>query len=166
MSGVLVGVVQTVVVAVANVDSGNAVPVVAREQVAETGATFRLAVLGRFVGPVAAVVVPVAVPRGRYAPVVGTTETVGRASALRTVNRVLVAVIAAVVVAVTQPVRFHANVRLFAFEMVGRTRDVLRATVVRLVRRRVIFAVVHAVAHLQKSRSATWYIYIEMDKKM
>lgn len=149
--GVLVRVVQTVVVAVAYVYSGYAVAVVAREQVAEARAALRLAVLGRLVGPVAAVVVAVAVPRGRYAPVVRAPEAVGRARALRTMYRVLVAVVAAIVVAVAQPVRFHAYVRPLALEMVGRARHVLRAPVVRLVRRGVVLAVVHAVAHLRQN---------------
>lgn len=133
VSGVLVGVVQTVVVTVAYVNSGYTISVVTREQVTETGATLRLAVLWWFVRSVTAVVVPVTIPSGRYAPVVGATETVGRASPLRTVNCIFIAVIAAVIVTVAQPVRFNAYVRLLAFEMVGRTRDVLWATVVRLV---------------------------------
>jgi len=149
VSRVLVGTVQTVVVAVADVDPRYAVAVVAREQVAETRAALRLAVLRRLVRPVAAVVVAVAVPRGRYAPVVGAPEAVRRARPLRTVHRVLVAVVAAVVVAVAQPIRFHAYVRLLALQMVRGARDVLRAPVVRLVRSRVVLAVVHAVAHLK-----------------
>lgn len=152
MSGVLVGVVQAIVVAVADVDARYAVAVVAGEQVAETRAALRLAVLRRLVRPVAAVVVTVAVPRGRYTPVVGTPEAVGRARPLRTVHRVLVAVVAAVVVAVAQPVGFHADVGLLALQMVGRARDVLRAPVVGLVRRRVVLAVVHAVTHLRADR--------------
>lgn len=149
MSRVLVRIVQAIVVAVAYVNPRYAVAVVAREQVAETGAALGLAVLGRLVGPVAAVVVAVAVPRGRYAPVVGAPEAIGRARALRTVHRVLVAVVAAIVVAVAQPVRLHAYVGLQALEMIRRARDVLRAPVVRLVRRRVVLAIVHAVAHLR-----------------
>jgi len=80
--------------------------------------------------------------------VVGAPEAVGRARPLRTVHRVLVAVVAAIVVAVAQPIRFHANVRLLALQMVRRARNVLRAPVVRFVRSRVVFAIVHAVAHL------------------
>lgn len=150
MSRVLVGIVQAIVVAVAYVNPRYAVAVVACEQVAETCTALRLAVLRRFVRPVAAVVVTVAVPRGRYAPVVRAPETVCRARPLGTVHRVLVTVVAAVVVAVAQPIRFHANVRLLALQMVRRARDVLRAPVVGLVRSRVVFAVVHAVAHLAK----------------
>lgn len=149
MPGVFVGIVQTIVVAVADVNPGYAIPVVAREQVAETRPAFRFTVLRRFVGPVAAIVVAVAIPRGRYAPVVGTPETIGRARPLRTMDRVLVAVVAAIVVAVAQPIRFHAYVRLFALQMVRRTRYVLRAPVVRFVRSRIVFAIVHAVAHLE-----------------
>lgn len=151
MSDVLVGIVQTVVVAVANVNSRYAIAVVAREQVAETRAALRLAILGRLVRPVAAIVVAVAIPRGRYAPVVRAPETVRRARTLRTVHRVLVAVVAAIVVAVAQPIRFHAYVRLLALQMVRRARYVLRTPVVRLVRSRVVFAIVHAVAHLKNT---------------
>lgn len=148
VSHVLVGIIQTVVVAVANVNPRYAVAVVAREQVTETRAALRLAIFGRFVRPVAAIVVAVAIPRGRYTSVVGAPEAVGRARPLRTVHRVLVAVVAAIVVAVAQPIRFHANVRLLALQMVRRARNVLRAPVVRFVRSRVVFAIVHAVAHL------------------
>lgn len=68
MSRVLVGVVQAVVVAVANVNSRDAVSVVAREQVAQAGLHLTLAIVLGFVGVVAAVIVSVAVPGCRNAP--------------------------------------------------------------------------------------------------
>lgn len=59
---VLVGVVETVVVAIADVDARYAVSVVAGEQVAKTGATLRVTVLGGLVAAVETVVVAIAVP--------------------------------------------------------------------------------------------------------
>lgn len=72
MPRILITIVHTIVVTVANVDAGNAVAVVAGEQVAKAGAAFTLAVLWGLVGPVTAVVVSVTVPCRRNAAVVRT----------------------------------------------------------------------------------------------
>jgi len=134
VSNVLVGIVQTIVIAVADVNSRYAIAVVAREQVAETRTALRLAVLWWFIRPITTVVVAVAIPRSRYASVVGTPEAVRRAGPLRAMHRVLVTVIATIVVTIAQPVRFHTYVCLLALQMVGRARYVLRAPVVGFVR--------------------------------
>jgi len=127
---VLVRIVQTIVIAVADVNPRYAIAIVTREQVAETRTTLRLAILWRFVRPVTTVVVAVAVPCGWYTSVVGTPEAVRRAGPLRAMYRVLVTVIATIVVTIAQPVRFHAYVCLLALQMVGRARYVLWAPVV------------------------------------
>lgn len=72
MPSILITVVHTIVVTVANVNAGNAVSVVAGEQVAKAGAALTLAVLWGLVGPVTAVVVSVTVPCCRDAAVVRT----------------------------------------------------------------------------------------------
>lgn len=72
MPRILITVVHTIVVTVANVNAGNAVAVVAGEQVAEAGAALTLAVLWGLVGPVTAVVVSITVPCRRDAAVVRT----------------------------------------------------------------------------------------------
>lgn len=72
MPRVFITVIHTIVVTIADVDAGNAVAVVACEQVAEAGAAFTLAVLWGLVWPVAAVVVSITVPRRRDAAVVRT----------------------------------------------------------------------------------------------
>lgn len=72
MPCILITVVHTIIVTVANVDAGNAVSVVAGEQVAKAGAALTLAVLWGLVGPVTAVVVSVTVPCRRDAAVVRT----------------------------------------------------------------------------------------------
>ena len=65
------------------------------------------------------------------------------------VERVLVRVVPAVVVAVAEPVRLHANGGRLAGEVVGRAGDVaVPARALALVRRLVVLAVVDAVAHL------------------
>lgn len=76
MSRVFVRIVQTIVVTVANVNPRYAIAVVACEQVAETRTALRLTVFWRFVRSVATVIVAVAIPRGRNAPVIGTPEAV------------------------------------------------------------------------------------------
>lgn len=150
MSRVFVGIVQTIVVTIANVNPRYAVAVIASEEIAETCTALRLAVLRRLIRSVAAVVVTVTIPCGRYASVVRASEAVGRTRSLRTVHRILVTIVSAVVITVTQPVRFHAYVRLLALQMVRRTRDVFRTSVVSLVRSRVIFAIVNAITYLKK----------------
>lgn len=62
---VFVRVIQTIVVAIANINSRNAVAVVAREQIAEACPTFGLAITGRLVASIETVVVSVTVPCGR-----------------------------------------------------------------------------------------------------
>uniref|UniRef100_A0A2M4D189 Secreted protein n=1 Tax=Anopheles darlingi TaxID=43151 RepID=A0A2M4D189_ANODA len=82
MPPILVATVQTIVVTIADVDPRYAVPIVARKQITEAGPALRFAVLGRFVRPIPAIVIAVAVPGGRYAPMVRTPEAVLRAGAL------------------------------------------------------------------------------------
>jgi len=70
MAFILVGVVQTIVVAIADVNSRNAVAVVARKQITEARSTLGLAVTGWLVTSVQTVVVSIAVPGSRDTPVV------------------------------------------------------------------------------------------------
>jgi hypothetical protein len=133
VSRVFVGIVQTIVITIANINPRYAVAVVAGEEIAETCTAFRLAVLRRLVRSITAVVVSVTIPCGGYASVVRAPEAVGWTRSLRTVHRILVTIVPAVVVAVAQPIRFHAYVRLFTLQMVRRTCDVFRTPVVSLV---------------------------------
>jgi len=149
VSYILVGIVQTVVIAIADIDPRYAIAVVARKQVAETRTTLRLAVLRWFIRPVTAVVVAVTIPRSRYAPVVGAPEAVGWAGSLRAMYRVLVTVVTAIIVTVAQPVRFNAYVCLLTLQMVSWARYVFRTPVVGFIRSRIVLAVIHAVAHLK-----------------
>lgn len=73
MPCVLIRVVQTVIVPVTNVDAGNTVAVVTREQIAEAGASLALTILGWLIGPIGTVVISVAIPGGRDTTVVGTS---------------------------------------------------------------------------------------------
>ncbi len=151
MSVVLVRVVEAIVVAVADVNARNAVAVVAGEEVAEAGLGSRLAVIRRLVGSVAAIVVSVAVPGGRNAAVVvGAAEAVAGTRSLRAGRVVLVRIVAAVVVAIAQPKRLHANVGRVALEMVRRASRVPSATIAGLVRRVGVLAVINSVANLKK----------------
>jgi len=68
MTFIFVRVIQTIIVPIANVNSRNAVAVVAREQIAEACPAFGLAVTRRFVASVQAVVVSVTVPSGWNTP--------------------------------------------------------------------------------------------------
>lgn len=118
VSIIFIRIVQAVVVSVADVNARDAIAVVARKQVAETSLGARFAIIWRLVGSVAAVIVSIAIPRGRNAAVVvGASETVAGTRALRTRRFVLIGIVAAVIIAVTQPERFHANVGRVAFEM-------------------------------------------------
>lgn len=72
MSVIFVRVVQTIIVAVTNVYSRNAVSIVTCEKITKAGASFRFAVLWRFVCTIAAVIVTITVPGSGDASVVGT----------------------------------------------------------------------------------------------
>lgn len=80
---------------------------------------------------------------------IGATETILRACPLGAMHRILIAIVAAVVVTVAEPVGFHADVRLLALEVIRGTRGVAGATLVSLVRGDIVLAVVDAVAHLR-----------------
>lgn len=80
---------------------------------------------------------------------IGTSEAVLGTSSLGAMNRILVAIVTAIVVAVAEPVRLHADVRLLAFEMIQRARSVAWTTLVRLIGSDIVLAVVDAVAHLR-----------------
>lgn len=85
MPVVLVTVVQAIVVAITDVNSWYTVAVVACKEIPKAGATLGLAVIWRFVGTIAAIVITVAVPCGGYAAMVGTTEAVRGTCALAAV---------------------------------------------------------------------------------
>ena len=70
----LVGVVEAVVVAVANVDPWNAVSVVAGEEISVASPVSGCALVGRLVFAPVAIAVSVTVPRCRNASVVGTSK--------------------------------------------------------------------------------------------
>ena len=70
----LIRIVETVVVAIADVDPGDAVAVVAGEQVSVAGPVSGSALIGRLVFAAFAVAVAVAVPRGRDAAVIRAAE--------------------------------------------------------------------------------------------
>lgn len=100
MPVVLVTVVKTIIVTVADVDPGNTISVVAREQVTEASPSFRLAVLWRLVGSITAIVISVAIPGCRNATIIWAPEAVLRTRSLGTMQRFLVRIVAAVIVSV------------------------------------------------------------------
>ena len=146
----LVRAIQTVIVAIAEIDPRDAVAIVAGEQVAEAGLLVRLTIFLRLVTAVLTIGIAITVPRGRDATVVRTPETVGRAGAGAIVQRVLIAVVATIVVTVAEPVGLHTNGGVLALEVILGTGHVAGAAQChRLVAGRVVLAVVHAVANLQ-----------------
>lgn len=124
---VLITVIEAIVVSIADVDSRYAVAVVASKEVAEAGSSLGAAVFWRLVSSIATVVVAVAVPRSGYTPVVRAAEAVLRARSLRAMEGVLVRVVAAVVIAVAEPVRLHADVGLLTLQVVSGASGVRRA---------------------------------------
>jgi len=145
---ILVTVVQTIVVAIADVDPWYAVAIVAGEQIPEACASFRFAVIWWFIGSIATVIVTITVPGSWNASVVGTPETVGWTSSLATMQWILVGVVTTIVVAIAQPIGFHADVGLLALQMIRRTSGVHGTPFVRFIRCGIILAVIHTIAHL------------------
>lgn len=80
---------------------------------------------------------------------IGTSEAVLGASSLGAMNRILIAIVTAIVIAVAEPVRLHADVCFFALEMIQRTCSVARTALVCLIGSEVVLAIVDAVAHLR-----------------
>ena len=69
----LVRIVKTVVVSIADVDPGDAVAIVASEQVSVAGPVGGGALISGLILTTFAIAVAVAIPRGRNAAVIGTT---------------------------------------------------------------------------------------------
>lgn len=63
-------------------------------------------------------------------------------------QRVLIAVVTAVVVSITQPVWFYTDVCLFALEMVHRAGCVAWTAIMSLIRSHVVFTIVDAITDL------------------
>lgn len=80
---------------------------------------------------------------------IGTSEAILGTSSLGAMNRVLITVVTTIVIAVTEPVRFHTDICFLAFKVIQRARSIARTTLVRLVRRHIVLAIVDAVAHLR-----------------
>lgn len=133
MPVILVTVVQTIVIAVTNINARYTVAVITSEQVSEARATLRLAIFRWLISPITTVVVTVAIPSRWNASVIGATETVCWASALSAMERIFVRVITAVVVTIAQPVRFHADVSLLTLQMVRRASCVGWTTFMRFI---------------------------------
>lgn len=77
-----------------------------------------------------------------------TAKAILGTSPLGAVQGILVAVVAAVVVSVAQPIGLDANIRLLALEVIGGTGRVPRAAFVGLVTGDVVLAIVDAIADL------------------
>lgn len=70
MTFVFVRVVQTVIVPVAYINSGDTIAIIARKQIAETCSTLGLTVARRFVASIQAIVISVAIPCSWDAPII------------------------------------------------------------------------------------------------
>lgn len=82
-------------------------------------------------------------------PVIGTSEAILRTSPLRTMNWILVTIVAAIIIAIAEPVGLHTDVRLLAFQMIQRACSVSRASFMRLIGCDVVFTIINTVAHLR-----------------
>lgn len=80
---------------------------------------------------------------------IGTSEAILGTSSLGAMNRILITIVTAIIITIAKPVRLHANVCLFAFEMVQWACSVARAALVCLIGSEVILTIVDAVAHLR-----------------
>lgn len=151
---VLVRIVQTIVVAVAYIYARDAMAVIAGEQIAKAGSPFALAVLEGFITPISTIIVPVTVPSRWDTTVIGTSEAILRTGGFGTVNRILVGIISAVVVAIAEPIRFNADVCLLAFQVTRGARRVPWTPFVRFIRCRVVFTIIYSVTYLRHGDTA------------
>lgn len=149
MSNILIAIIQTIVIAITNINTRNTISIITGKQIAEACSTLALAILRWFIGTITAIIVPVAIPSGRNASMIRAPETILWTCALRAMQRVLIGIVAAIVIAIAKPIRLHANVRLFAFQVICGAGSVLRTAVVCLVRCHVVFAIIHPITNLQ-----------------
>lgn len=100
VSSILVRIIEAIIITIADVNPWYAVAIVAGEKITETCSLLRLAIVLGFVGLVTAIIIAVAVPGGRYASMIGTTETVWWAGSLRADDRRLVRLVTTIIVAI------------------------------------------------------------------
>lgn len=79
-------------------------------------------------------------------------ETVLWTRSLCTMQWIFVTIVTTIVIAIAQPIRFDANIRFFAFQMIRWTRRVLWTAFVCLIGCAIIFAIVDAITDL-----SLWY---------
>jgi len=81
--------------------------------------------------------------------VIRASEAVLRTSSLSAMNRILVAVVTAIIIAITKPVGFHTDIRLLALEMIQWTCGIAGTALMRFIGGDVILAIINTVAHLR-----------------
>lgn len=85
VSYVFIRVVETIVIAVTDVNPRNTIAVIASEEISKAGPLFTLAVLFGFICfRTSTIIIAIAIPSGGNAPVVGTPEAIGRTRSLGT----------------------------------------------------------------------------------
>lgn len=118
MSVIFVAVVQAIIITITNVNTWNAIAIVTSKQITEACSSFRFTVLWRLISTITAIVVSIAIPCSWNTSVIWTSEAILWACSLGTMQWIFVAVISTIVVAITKPVRFNANIRFLAFQMI------------------------------------------------
>jgi len=153
VSNVPIRIIQTIVFLIADRNPRNAIYVVTRNQLSKTSFGPGFVVIRRLIRTITAIIVSVAIPHCRNASViVRTSETVARAGSLRAGRIVLVGVVTAIVITVTEPERLDAVVGRIAFDMTGRTSRILGANVAGFVNRVGILAIIYSIGNLVKKK--------------
>ena len=98
--GILIRVIKAVVVAITNINVGNAIAIVASEEIPIASSVFGGALVLRLIFAIGAIWIAIAVPSGWQTTVIVTSERIDRTFSGTTMEFIFVRVVAAVIVSI------------------------------------------------------------------
>ena len=141
--------INTVIVAITNINPGNAIAIITSEQIPKASSAFLLTLILGLVFASVTIRVSIAIPSRRNAPMIRTPERVRWARPSTTMQLIFIRVVTTIIVSITKPIRLDADGRIRSLDMSIRTINIsILARLQRLIAGRVVLAVVDAIANL------------------
>jgi len=145
----LVRSINTVIVAITNINPGNAIAIITSEQIPKASSAFLLTLILRLVFASITIRVSIAIPSRRNAPMIRTPERVRWARPSTTMQLIFIRVVTTIIVSITKPIRLDADGRIRTLDMSIRTINIsILARLQRLIAGRIVLAVVDTIANL------------------
>ncbi len=141
--------INTVIVAITNINPGNAIAIITSEQIPKASSAFLLTLILRLVFASVTIRVSIAIPSRRNAPMIRTPERVRWARPSTTMQLIFIRVVTTIIVSITKPIRLDTDGRIRTLDMSIRTINIsILARLQRLIAGRIVLAVVDTIANL------------------